>query len=374
MPNGGASIPSNPFMRNRLLLPAVGLLALLLGGRAGADPAPSVEYPRTPRTKALAWLAANQHPDGSWGGTYTVATTGLGCLAYLAAEKEPFTGDAAAPLTKGLAFLLAQQQDGVFPKQGHTWIHGQGFATLALSEAYGRTLFGGAKPDLDLDVLKAAVTKAVATIAASQSASGGWWYVQGSPHDHEGSTTVCAVQALVSAKNFALPIDEPVLEKGFEYLKRCQNPDGGFDYKEGPGTTSMKEGTAAGVSTLALMQKFDYGVMTQGVDFLERIGPAAISAERFPYYGHFYACMGLVLFGEEMGAEAKAAAYVEKAHADVIAWQQEDGSLPLKGWMVSNTQGAAYGTAFAALLLSVPDKHLSLFHRRPPKPPLARAE
>ena len=63
--------------------------------------------------------------------------------------------------------------------------------------------------------------------------------------NHEGSTTVCAVQALVSADNFGIEIDKAVLALGFEYLKKCQNPDGGFDYQLGPGTVSMKEGPPA---------------------------------------------------------------------------------------------------------------------------------
>lgn len=363
-------------MHTRLLGTSLGLLALLLSGVASAEPAPSPQPPPSgdklvvpPRERALTWLRTHAHPDGSWGKTYTVAVTGLGCLAYLATAKDPFQGANAKPLTDGLLFLLKQQKDGVFPKQGHTWIHGQGFATLALSEAYGRTLFGSTKPDLDLKELRKAVERAVATIAAHQSVSGGWWYVQNDPRNHEGSTTVCAVQALVSARNFGIPIDEKVLTKGFEYLKRCQNPDGGFDYKEGPGTNSMKEGTAGDVSTLALMRRFDYEVMTKGVDFLKTLGPAAISKERFPYYGHFYACMGLTLFGEEMGAEKDAAAYVKAAHEDVLSWQGRDGEWPLKGWLTGHTNDPAYGTAFSVLLLSVPDKHLSIFNRRPPKPP-----
>ena len=75
-------------------------------------------------------------------------------------------------------------------------------------------------------------------------------------------------KALVSAANFGIEIDEAVLRKGFDYLKRCQNPDGGFDYKLGPGTVSMKEGTTGDVATLALMRMFDYEVMTKGVEFL----------------------------------------------------------------------------------------------------------
>lgn len=350
----------------------VGALALLAGGRARAE-APAGE--KAPQERALDWLAGHQNEDGSWGQGYTTAVTGLSCLAFLAHDAEPFQGEKAQPLLRGLTFLLGQQKDGVFPKQGHTWIHGQGFATLALAEAYGRTLFCKHASDLDVEAMKAAVTRAVATITAQQSTSGGWWYVQGSPRDHEGSTTVCAVQALVSAANFGITIDRAVLRKGFDYLKRCQNPDGGFDYKEGPGTVSMKEGTAGDVATLALMRKFDYQVMTKGVDFLKAIGPGAIGKERFPYYGHFYASMGLVLFGEEMGAEQVAREYTDAAAKDVLAWQAEDGSWPLKGWMRGrNSQDTAYGTAFAALFLAVPEKRLSIFHRRPPELPKPTAE
>jgi len=321
--------------------------------------------------RALTWLGEHQNEDGSWGRTYSAAVTGLACLAYLAHDAEPFAGQRAGPLLRGLTFLLGQQQHGVFPKQGHTWIHGQGFAALALAEAYGRTLLCTKPPDLDAARLRTAVAEAVTTIAAHQSASGGWWYVQGVPQEHEGSTTVCAVQALVSAANFGIPIDETVLRRGFEYLKRCQNPDGGFDYKLGPGTVSMKEGTAGDVATLALMRKFDYEVMTKGVDFLKAVGPAGISAERFPYYGHFYAAMGLLLFGEEMGAEQTAKEYVEAATKDVLSWQAPDGSWPLKGWMRGQSEDAAYATAFAALFLAVPERRLSVFNRRAPSLPKA---
>ena len=40
----------------------------------------------------------------------------------------------------------------------------------------------------------------------------------------------------------------------------------------------MKEGTAGGVATLGLMRKFDYVVMMKGYQFLQKLGPGAISA------------------------------------------------------------------------------------------------
>lgn len=326
---------------------------------------------RVARDKGLTWLTKHQSPDGSWGKQYTLAVTNFACLSYLAATDEPYTGEHAKSLSKGLEFLLAKQKDGVFNPQGHSWIHGQGFGTLALSEAYGRTLFCRTKPDLDPEKLKDVVAKAVAVIAANQSHSGGWWYTPDNKADHEGSTTVCAVQALVSANNFGIKIDKQVLDKGFDYLRKCQTKEGGFNYKLGDGT-NMKEGTAAGVATLGLMRQFDTDVMISGYQFLLRLTPAAISAERFPYYGHFYGCMGMQLLGQEFrddpATRDNSNGYIAAALKDVTSWQQPDGSFPVKGWMRSESgENEGYSSAFACLILGVRESRLSIYNRLPPK-------
>ncbi|MFP6896484.1 MAG: prenyltransferase/squalene oxidase repeat-containing protein [Roseibacillus sp.] len=319
-------------------------------------------------SKGLDWLVAHQAKDGSWGKTYTVAVTSFVCLSLLAADDEPFGTERSRALMKGLNFLVSSQTDGVFLTQGHTWIHGQGFATLALSEAYGRSLTTKTKPDIDTQTLLKVVTKAVAIIARHQSASGGWWYTPGNPAGHEGSTTCCAVQALVSAGNYGITIDKEVLEQGFAYLKKCQNPDGGFDYMLGPEVASMKEGTAGGVATLGLMSKFDFAVMMNGYKFLLTTTPQAISKERFPYYGHFYGTMGMRLLGQEMPSfQQKTNGYLDGAQGDLLSWQREDGGWPTKSWVKANAkEDDVYGTAFATLTLSIRDGRLSIFNRERP--------
>jgi hypothetical protein len=325
------------------------------------------------RNRGLDWLTKNQAADGSWSKGHTVAVTSFACLAYLSASDEPFRDEPGKVLLRGLRFLLAQQKDGVFTQQGHTWIHGQGFATLALSEAYGRSLLCKHKPDFDMKKVRAVVARAVQAIDKNQSESGGWWYTPGAPNLHEGSTTVCAVQALVSASNYRIPIDEKVLDRGFEYLKKCQIADGGFVYKLGD-AVSMKEGTAGGVATLGLMQKFDFPVMIKGYKFLLQITPAAISTERFPYYGHFYGCMAMHLLGleykDDKDFRENTAAYIVAVHKDLLSWQHKEGTWPLKGWIASSGQETvAYSTAFAALTLSVHEGRLSIYSRTPPKLP-----
>jgi hypothetical protein len=366
---------------NRLTAFGFGPLLLLCG--AGAVPAADAppkggpaDMPRAvaaARARGLDWLTKHQAADGSWGKSYTVAVTSFACLAYLSASDEPYAGAHAAALVKGLRFLLANQKDGVFSQQGHTWIHGQGFATLALSEAYGRSLFCKTQPDLDLKEVRAVVSRAVAAIARHQSASGGWWYTPGQPESHEGSTTVCAVQALVSAANYDIATAPKALDNGFDYLKKCQSPDGGFNYRLGDGS-SMKEGTAGDVATLALMQKFDFPVMIKGYRFLIKLTPAAISAERFPYYGHFYGCMGMQLLGQEYRDDRAfregTRGYIAGAQKDLLAWQKPDGTWPPKGWIATSSQeDAGYATAFATLTLFVPEARLSVYNRTPPKLP-----
>src|SRR5262245_38357970 len=354
----------------------VALVGVLFITRAAGQPAKGDDHPKAlkaARGKGLEWLTKNQAQNGSWGKSYTIAVTSFACLSYLGAADEPFDGEHGKALTKGLGFLMSQQKDGMFAGQGHSWIHGQGFATLALSEAYGRSLFCKVKPDMDLKKVKDAVAKSVVIIGKNQSNSGGWWYHPNMLTQHEGSTTVCAVQALVSASNFGIPIDEKVLDKGFEYLKKCQTKEGGFNYQLGDGL-NMKEGTAAAVATLGLMQKFDFQVMINGYNFLLKTTPAVISNERFPYYGHFYGTMGMHLLWQEYKGDKKfetnTQGYIKAAQKDVVSWQKEDGSFPLKGWMVSQGgENTGYSTAYGSLVLTVTDARLSIYNRDPPKLP-----
>ncbi len=175
------------------------------------------------RDKGLDWLTKNQAKDGSWGQIWQIPITSFACLSYLAASDEPFAGDRGKALERGLQYLLSKQQDGKFDDtidDRSRWIHGQGFATLALTEAHGRTLFCKTKPDLDMKKVRETIVQAIKVIGKNQSKSGGWWYEPGFPDLHEGSTTVCAVQAIVSASNYGIEIDRTVLDKSSTTSRR----------------------------------------------------------------------------------------------------------------------------------------------------------
>jgi hypothetical protein len=363
---------------------AIGLILACCprAGAAGGDQ-PGKEKPDKPqqatvaaREKGLDWLTKNQAKDGSWGKIWQIPITSFACLAYLAASDEPFTGDRGKALERGLQYLLSKQKDGKFDDttdDRSRWIHGQGFATLALSEAYGRTLFCKTKPDLDMKKVRATIVQAAQIIGKNQSKSGGWWYEPGFPDLHEGSTTVCAVQAIVSASNYGLDIDRAVLDKGFNYLKKCQTNQGGFNYLLGDGK-NMVDGSKAGMATLGLMSKFDNQVMLKAYQFVLKTGT---EWGQFPYYGLFYGCMGMQLLGQEFGDDkeyrTKTADYVAAVQKHLISWQKPDGTWSIEGWAatspVAKVAHPDYPTAISTLTLFIPDARLSIFNRTPPKLP-----
>jgi hypothetical protein len=333
------------------------------------------------RELGLDWLTKHQAADGSWGKNYTVGISSMACLAYLSASDEPFAGERGKALVKGLQFLLANQKDSMWPTQGksvQTWIHGQGFATLALAEAYGRSLFCKTQPDIDLKKIRAVVEQSCKHIAKNQAKSGGWWYTPGELNRDEGATTVCAVQALVSAENYGIDIDAKVLDRGFDYLKKSQNEDGSFQYIQGD-KTSMKGGTAADVATLALMKKYDFKVMINGYKFLLKFSPAGMSAEHqpyfFPYYGHYYGCMGMHLlrqeYDEDKDFRTNTTRYIAETQKDLVVCQKKDGEWPNKGWIAQHERGEdnSYATTFATMTLFVTEGRLSIFNRTPPMLP-----
>ena len=331
---------------------------------------------KTAREKGLDWLTKHQAKDGSWGKIWQIPITSFACLSFLAAADEPFTGDRGKALERGLQYLLSRQKDGKFDDtkdDRSRWIHGQGFGTLALSEAYGRSLFCKTKPDLDMKKVRTIVAQSIKIIGKNQSKSGGWWYEPGFPNDHEGSTTVCAVQAIVSASNFDIAIDRTVLDKGFDYLKKCQTKEGGFNYTLGDGK-NMVDGSKAGMATLGLMQKFDNQVMVKAYQFLLKIGDGWAE---FPYYGFFYGCMGMRLLGQEFGDDkeyrTKTASNVAAIQKRLMSWQKKDGTWPIEGWAatspIAKVANPDYPTAIATLTLFIPDGRLSIFNRTPPKLP-----
>jgi hypothetical protein len=338
-------------MRTTASIIIIASLALAPAARAAdADPDKAAG-------RGLEALLKTQQEDGHWGSSYPVAITSMAGLAILAQDEN---GLDRPQLAKAWRWLEARQKEGDF--LGPQWLHEQGYATLFASELYGKLLVAKSPPKgIDREKVRDVLVAAVRQIENAQSDTGGWYYTRakGTSND-EGSTTVCAVQALRSAKNFGIKLDDAVLARGFDYLKRMQNPDGGFRYQACAGA-SMVAGSAGSVASLVLMSKLDHAVLFRAVKFLEHVGVEGLAGQG--EYALFYAAMACEVLNEEFGKHMEFAGASRPAIARTIAArQQADGSWP-------QTTDTDYSTALSVLTLAVPRGRLSVFHRDAPKLP-----
>ena len=176
--------------------------------------------------KGFEYMRSQQNSDGSFGrGRYGkhVGITALCALAYMADGNLPGRGPYGEEVSKALEFVLAHSTEtGLLTGEpSHGPMYGHGFATLFLGEIYGMN------PD-DKRV-RDALVRAVELIVGTQNEEGGWRY-NPVPYDADVSVTICQVMALRSARNAGIKVPKQTIDRAVEYVRRCQNPDGGFKY------------------------------------------------------------------------------------------------------------------------------------------------
>ncbi len=170
--------------------------------------------------KGLDWLTRAQEPDGSWnakrwGGEekFAPALCGLPLLALVVAdEATPAQEEAAARATANL--LRFKNSDGTFGDifQGAPYNHS--IATLALLHAWEHNPDSVPKPVLD---------SAVAALARSQTAEGGWGYLYSPLADR--SITQWHVQALETAARLGWKEAGNAAERGILWLREYSDSE-----------------------------------------------------------------------------------------------------------------------------------------------------
>src|SRR6185295_17264300 len=99
--------------------------------------------------------------------------------------------------------------------------------------------------------IKNALVAAVQRIEQSQGAEGGWYYDPYPMPMHEGSVTICMVQALRAARDAGIQVDSKLVARAEDYVRRLQSKKTGlFCYTLGDETRTSVALTAAGISTL----------------------------------------------------------------------------------------------------------------------------
>ena len=344
------------------LLPT-SLCLMLLSGSAPAAPAPpSSDLAANPNqvvgneitpaqqrsvARALEYLATVQQRDGSFTASGTqghAGITALAGIAFMAEGNLPGRGKYGDNVQKCLDFVLASCQESglIASDNSHGPMYGHGFATLFLGEIYGMTRDENVKEKLQ---------KAVKLLHKSQNQEGGWRY-QPVPYDADISVTIAAVMGLRAARDAGIKVEKEVIDRAVKYVRRCQNPDGGFSYMLGQGSGSGFARTAAGCATLYYAGQFEGNDLKRGLDYLKaaRAGNRADN-EGYYFYGHYYACQAMFLAGGEYWS-----AYYPAIRDQLIARQDRTTG----SWI--GESGPHYATAMGLIILQMPNRYLPVFH------------
>jgi len=372
-------------------LPVTLALLLALPADEEGDPAlhGSEEVSRLARAhrmaeRALQWLSPRIQPDGSVMMTPSshqpkLAAAALTALAFMANghtadDSEDGQGARVRAIVGWLMTQAAVDEcvcagvKGAHPRARFadaafttSDMHGQGYVTWALAMAYGMSL-GAANVDQRAELAR--VTQAaVHCIELAQHHSGGWWYhFKPETEGHEGSVTVTVLEALRSAKEAGLRVDVGVIDRAVDYLRRSQvdNPAdpkyGAFRYRLGDSTTSFAL-TAAAVSSLNQTGDYDSRHVDLGIAFMRQKDPlthASLEAERWPWYGRFYATQAYWQYRDLRHFRAWYRELLKVAEAEQ---DLRDGRF------TDHEFGDVYATAMGALTLGVPFGYLPSFQR-----------
>ncbi|HEV2969912.1 MAG TPA: prenyltransferase/squalene oxidase repeat-containing protein [Pirellulales bacterium] len=308
----------------------------------------------TPKTaqaikKGLDYLAARQHDDGAFGSGYgrNVAVCGLAGMALIASGSTPDRGPYGQQVDRILDFILANTAESGFidvpSAASHGPMYGHGFATLFLAECYGMTQRADIRDKL---------TKAVQLIVNTQNDEGGWRY-QPVRSEADISVTVCEVMALRAARNAGLFVPRETMAKSIQYVKKCQNEDGGFMYML-TGTPSAFPRSAAGVVALYSAGIYEGPEIDKGLNYLMAQIPRGddISQPNNHYfYGHYYAVQAMWHAGGDYWTR-----WYPAIRDSILKLQADDGS-----WF--DAYSPEYGASMACIILQMPNNYLPIFQR-----------
>jgi hypothetical protein len=298
----------------------------------------------------LEYLQKQQNSDGSFGRDQfgkNVAITALAAIAFMADGNLPGRGEYGAEVSRALEFILASVTETglIATDNAQGPMYGHGFATLFLGEIYGMNPADRRVRD--------ALVKAIGLIVGTQNDEGGWRY-NPIPYDADISVTITQVMALRSARNAGIKVPKVTIDRAIEYVRRCQNPDGGFKYMAQAGGSAWPR-TAAGISTLFYAGIHEDDAITRGLDYLTRNalpGPGRQPNQAHYFYGQYYAVQAMYLAGGKYWDR-----WWPAVRGELIERQATNG-----GWF-DNHAGQAYATAMSLIVLQMPKRYLPIFQR-----------
>ena len=294
--------------------------------------------------KGLKWLKDHLDENGTMGpGAGSQAgIMALAGIAFLADGDVPGEGPYGPQVEKILNFVLRScQPTGLITSANDgSPMYGHGFATLFLAESYGMT----GRPDI-----KEKLQMAVRLIVRTQNKEGGWRY-QPVPADADLSVTICQVMALRAAHNAGIYVPKTTIDKAIDYVKKSQEPDGGFSYML-QSRGSMFPRSAAGVACLFYSGIYQGPEIEKGIKYLlGGMHGGGMNQFHF-YYGNYYATQAMFMAGGSAWEK-----FWPVVRTELLRRQQPDGS-----W--TGEVGGTYATSMALIALQVPNRLLPILQK-----------
>lgn len=297
----------------------------------------------------LNFLISQQIDDGSFRTAEQgkwVGVCALAGLALLSRGVRSGIGPAGLALQRLAKYVLSQAQSSGFISAvaytSHGPMYDHGFATLFLAELFGT--------DDQLEV-RPALASAVRLIRDTQNDQGGWRY-NPAPKDADLSVTVCQMMALRAARNAGLGVSKETIDRAVDFVRRCQNPDGGYMYQTRGGESRFP------LTAAAIVALFSAGIYEgQEIDMAFRYltnnmtGNNSVERNNFFFYAHYYSAQAFWLRGGTQWDSW----YVGLKRI-ILGLRTGRGS-----WFDYNS--TEYGTAMACLILNMPRTILPIFQR-----------
>jgi hypothetical protein len=333
--------------------------------------------------RALAWIASQQAPDGSFPTRPSAqpAVTSLCVLAFLSRGHQPGIGPYGAQLNRAIDFVLqCQMPDGLFSHEtpgpilmagapSHTATYNHAIAGLMLCEVFGHVTGQRSKE------VKQAVQKALQYTLVLQNRpkqyindKGGWRYLRIQQHpmdaDSDISVTGWQLMFLRSARNAEFKVPQQNIDDAMDYIHRTWDPEAGmFRYEVSAGQRQQYGRGLMGSAILSLSlggQHQSPQALAAGDWLLAHpfrgYGEQAGRADRF-FYSTYYCSQAAA----QLGGRYWTGIYPPIARI-LFRIQQADGSFPIET-LNDGVFGPAYSTAMAVLSLTPAYQILPVYQR-----------
>ncbi|QDV80052.1 squalene--hopene cyclase [Botrimarina mediterranea] len=306
--------------------------------------------------RGLQYLAGSQNEDGDWGngGYQGAGTTGMAVMAMLASGEDPNFGVYSVQLRKALRSMI-RQQDASTGYFGNSMYH-HGFATLALSEAYGavddRDLWPQGEGDRQRSIGEALELGVRASITSQKNNPTSAWRYSPNGNDADTSVSGAVLMGLLAARNAGIEVPDESVDSAIKYFANMTSENGMVGYSGGFGGGFDESIARISIATLvyAISRQKDLPEYEATLKHLSR-NLEQTGAGHYQQYTDYYEAQAL--FQGDIEAWEKWNKLLVRRLRDS---QQEDGSF-------SGQLGPETSTQLSLLALAVNYRFLPIYER-----------